>query len=83
MRKNRINDILEKEFSPEILNVYDDSDQHIGHSGARAEGETHYRIEIRAQSLEGKGRVQRERAVMASLQQEFETGLHALQVKFI
>lgn len=82
IRKERIYDCLIKNLSPQHLEVIDDSHLHIGHQGASPLGETHYRIIIKASDLP-LNRVQRERAVTQLLSTEFETGLHALQIKFI
>ena len=81
IRSERIRDILTEVFSPSALDVIDDSHKHAGHAGARPEGETHYTIKIVSAEFEGLSRVATQRAVMAALQTEFETGLHALSIK--
>jgi len=82
-RKDRIYNVIQKSLSPEGLNVIDDSHQHIGHQGAQPGGETHYRVEISCKELAEKSRVTRERTVTALLKEEFDTGLHALQIIFV
>lgn len=77
-RLQRMNAALEASFSPQSLVVTDESHRHAGHAGASPEGETHYRIEMRAESLRGLSRVEQHRRVNAALQGEFDTGLHAL-----
>ena len=80
-RSERIRDILAETFTPSALDVIDDSHKHAGHAGARPEGETHYTVKITSAAFEGMNRVAVQRAVMAALQEEFETGLHALSIK--
>lgn len=80
-RSERIRDILAETFTPSALDVIDDSHKHAGHAGARPEGETHYTVTITSAAFEGMNRVAVQRAVMAALQEEFETGLHALSIK--
>ena len=80
-RIERIRDTLERIFSPELLEVRDDSARHAGHAGASPEGETHFIVTIRAGAFAGMSRVAMHRAVNNALAPEFETGLHALTIK--
>tara|TARA_B100000686_G_scaffold240186_1_gene248660 strand:+ start:12266 stop:12532 length:267 start_codon:yes stop_codon:yes gene_type:complete len=82
-RKKRIEKLLMDNFSPKYINVVDDSISHIGHIGYQEGGETHYNIEIESEAFLGKNRVERERMVSKLLEKEFQTGLHALSLKFI
>lgn len=79
-RAERIEKLLRAKFIPHELQIHDDSDRHSGHSGARPEGETHFRIAMTAPSFSGLSRLERHRLVNSALQQEFETGLHAVQL---
>ena len=80
-RTPRIKSLLTKAFTPVSLEVVDDSARHAGHAGAAPGGETHYNVKIVSESFEGLSRVQIQRAVHMALQNEFETGLHALSIK--
>ncbi len=80
-RAERIETLLRAQFQPDMLEVIDESGLHAGHSGARPEGETHFRVRMRAAALTGLSRVARQRAVHAALDGEFETGLHALALE--
>jgi BolA protein len=80
-RSERIHKTLSDAFAPSALSVVDDSHKHAGHAGARPEGETHYTVTIATTEFEGMSRVAMQRAVMAILQPEFESGLHALSIK--
>jgi len=79
-RGRRISAKLEKEFSPSELQVIDESSQHAGHAGSRPEGETHFRVHIRAAAFAGKSRIERHRMVHRALAEELAGGLHALAI---
>ncbi len=80
-RETRILDSLERAFAPIELQVTDDSAKHVGHAGAQPGGETHYNVHIVAEAFIGQSRVAMQRAIMAALQAEFDSGLHALAIK--
>lgn len=80
-RRSRIENILTQAFAPASLVITDDSAKHAGHAGAAPGGETHYSVEIVAEAFAGLSRVQVQRTVMLVLQNEFDTGLHALALK--
>jgi BolA protein len=69
---------LEAAFSPQSLEVIDESEQHRGHGGWREGGETHFRIRMTAAAFDGLSRVERHRAVNRAVAQELEEGVHAL-----
>jgi BolA protein len=77
-RAARMERILRERFAPVALHINDDSALHAGHAGARAGGQTHYTVRLRAEAFEGLSRVARHRAVNDALAPEFATGLHAL-----
>ena len=72
---------LQAAFSPERLEVIDDSDKHAGHSGARSGGESHFTIKITAEGFRGLGRLQRQRQVYAALSEELAGQVHALSLQ--
>jgi BolA family transcriptional regulator, general stress-responsive regulator len=80
-RQTRIEDILTEAFAPVSLVITDESALHAGHAGAAPGGETHYSVEIVSEAFSGLSRVQVQRTVMLVLQNEFDTGLHALSLK--
>ena len=63
----RISAKLLQNFSPAALEVIDESHQHAGHSGARSDGESHFRVRIVAEAFRGKSRVDQHRMVNAAL----------------
>ncbi len=79
--RERMETKLTEAFAPEFLFIRDDSDRHAGHSGAHEEGETHFFVEIRAAAFEGKSRLERQRLIMKTLQEEMEERVHALSLK--
>ncbi|KQO49228.1 MULTISPECIES: BolA family transcriptional regulator [unclassified Methylobacterium] len=79
--KDWITGALDAQLAPQTLVVVDESHLHAGHSGARPEGETHFRVEIVSAAFEGKSRVERHRIVNGVLDEAFKRGLHALAVK--
>ena len=76
----RIETKLNQAFAPESLEVIDESDRHKGHSGARPEGETHFRIVMISTAFEGMGRIARQRMVNKTLKVELDGPVHALSM---
>lgn len=71
---------LTERFQPLRLDVIDESGRHVGHSGARPEGETHFAVTIVAAAFAGQSRVARQRLVYETLADELRTRVHALSV---
>ncbi len=72
---------LEHSFAPTSLEVIDESHQHAGHSGARADGESHFRVKIISESFRGKSRVEQHRMINALLAGELKERVHALAIQ--
>ncbi|MBA0625496.1 hypothetical protein Godav_010686 [Gossypium davidsonii] len=80
-RGMRIKEKLERELSPIELEVEDVSYQHAGHAGVRgSDGETHFNLRIVSKEFEGKSLVKRHRLVYSLLDEELQSGLHALSI---
>lgn len=79
-RHARILAILQQNFTPNTLELKDDSHKHHGHAGASPSGETHYDLLIEAEAFRSLSRVQCHQAIYKLLQPEFDTGLHALAI---
>lgn len=80
-RGKRIKEILERELSPVELNVEDISYQHAGHAGVRgSDGETHFNLKVVSKEFEGKSLVKRHRLIYNLLQEELQSGMHALSI---
>jgi len=67
-------------FSPESLEVVDESHRHEGHAGHRPGGETHFRVYIVANAFQGKSRIERHRMINSALAGELAGGVHALAI---
>lgn len=77
----RIHTLLNDAFSPEFLEVIDESAQHAGHAGARPGGETHFRVKMRAAAFSGLSRVQRHQKVYGVLAALMNNPIHALALE--
>tara|TARA_B100001971_G_C18088632_1_gene482261 strand:- start:102 stop:434 length:333 start_codon:yes stop_codon:yes gene_type:complete len=71
---------LVAEFAPSALEIEDQSESHRGHGGYREGGETHFHVQMRSASFDGKTRVARQRMVMRVLKDELEARVHALSL---
>jgi BolA protein len=79
--KDVITNKLSEAFSPESLDVSDESHLHEGHAGHRPGGETHFRVYIVSVAFEGKSRIERHRMINSALEAELKDGVHALAIK--
>ncbi len=71
---------LTEAFSPQSLDVLDESHQHEGHAGHRPGGQTHFRVYIVASAFKGKSRIERHRMINGILSDELAAGVHALAI---
>ncbi|WP_316977686.1 BolA family protein [Shumkonia mesophila] len=74
---------LTEAFRPSRLKVTDESHKHIGHAGARPEGESHFHVEIVSAAFAGKSRIERQRLIHAVLAAELASDVHALATKIL
>ena len=79
--KHTITNKLREAFTPESLDVIDESHLHEGHSGHRPGGETHFRVYIVSPAFEGKSRIERHRMINTLLAPELAGSVHALAIK--
>ncbi len=79
--KQTITEKLRAAFTPDHLDVIDESHLHEGHAGHRAGGETHFRVNIVADAFAGKGRIDRHRLINTALASELADRVHALAIK--
>jgi BolA family transcriptional regulator, general stress-responsive regulator len=64
-------------FTPDRLEIANDSAKHAGHGGDDGSGESHFSVLIRAPALAAMTRVARHRAVHAALG-DLNTRIHAI-----
>jgi BolA protein len=72
---------LETAFSPQRLELVDDSSRHAGHEGAREGGESHFTVTITSDAFAGRSRVERQRLINQVLRDELAGPVHALSIK--
>jgi len=78
MIKAKIQEILAKTFSPDFLEVIDESHKHSGHAGASQGG--HYQVIIVSKSFEGKKLLEAHRMIYKALE-PLKSSIHALAIK--
>ena len=78
--RDLITNKLTKAFTPQRLDVVDESHLHAGHAGHRPGGETHFRVYIVAEAFRGKSRLERHRMINDTLIGELQGGVHALAI---
>lgn len=79
--EDQISEKLRAVFSPEELQVLNESDQHAGHAGHDGTNESHFRVVIRADVFEEMSRLARHRAVHAALGKDLIARIHALALE--
>ncbi|ANT61153.1 MULTISPECIES: BolA family transcriptional regulator [Roseobacteraceae] len=79
-RAKLIESRLQDAFDPAELEVLDESQKHVGHSGYQEGGESHFHVRMRAAELGGMTRIQRHRAVHAALGEDLVAAIHALSL---
>lgn len=80
-RADRIRQKLETELEPMVLEIDDVSYQHAGHAAVSDEArETHFNVKIVSSKFEGRSLVKRHRFIYDLLQEELQSGLHALSI---
>lgn len=79
-RIDMIREKLTAAFSPEQLDIVDESHLHAGHPGARSGG-GHFVATIVSESFEGKNMLARHRMVYDALGDAMQTDIHALSIK--
>ena len=73
---------LEDALQPTILDVIDESADHIGHVGSNGTGRgTHFRVSIGGPVFVGCSRVVQHRLVYDALREFTSSGLHALAIE--
>jgi BolA family transcriptional regulator, general stress-responsive regulator len=74
---------LRAAFSPRVLSVIDESNQHHGHAGAHPSGESHFRVRIASDRFIGLTRVNQHRLVNEALAEELRVRVHALAIEIV
>jgi BolA protein len=78
-RVEEIRSRLQAAFTPESLDIEDESHKHAGHAGAQS-GKGHFNVSIVSDKFAGKTLIQRHRMVYKALGDYMETDIHALSI---
>ena len=78
-RVKLIEEKLTEAFSPEMLQVKDQSHLHAGHEGAKSGG-GHFDVRIVSAAFQGQRPLQRHRQVFDALGSMMEAEIHALRI---
>jgi BolA protein len=70
---------LERDLTPTLLEIVDDSSRHAGHAGAR-DGRGHFNVKVVSAKFAGAKRLERHRMVYAALGSLMQTDIHALSL---
>ena len=68
-------------FSPDVIEVIDESEQHRGHAGYQDGGESHWRVKISAPQFGDMSRINRHRAIHDALGKDIIARIHALAIE--
>ena len=71
---------LQDGLAPTRLDLEDESARHAGHAGARAGGESHFRVTIESDRFAGLSRIERQRLVHRLLADDLAGPVHALTI---
>jgi len=66
-------------FSPQQLDVVDDSSRHAGHAGAREGG--HFTVDLVSKAFSGRPQLERHKLVYAAVAPLMGRGVHALSIR--
>jgi BolA family transcriptional regulator, general stress-responsive regulator len=66
-------------LEPDLLEIYDESAEHVGHAGAQGGG-GHYQVLIVSRRFEGQARVTRHRMVYEALGAMMQQQIHAVAI---
>ncbi len=78
--QEKIEEILQKKYSPTYLRVENKSDLHKNHAGDDGSGETHFRIEITTSVFKKYNRLECHRMIYKSLNKLMNNPIHALEI---
>tara|TARA_B100000902_G_C27304029_1_gene914389 strand:+ start:31 stop:285 length:255 start_codon:yes stop_codon:yes gene_type:complete len=82
-RTKRIKNIIENNLLDYVVNIIDNSSLHKGHNNFNGDGETHILIELKKRKKIDINRLEIHKKINSLLKNEFNTGLHSLQIKII
>lgn len=72
---------LSTKFTPEYLQIIDDTDKHKTHLNTPYDKETHFSVFIVSPIFQSMNRIERHRAIMNLFEENLKDRLHALSIK--
>jgi len=66
-------------LEPELIEIYDESGEHVGHAGAQSGG-GHYQLTVVSSRFQGQSRIARHRMVYSALGSLMPSRIHALAI---
>ena len=82
-RTKRIKNILEKYFNGHTIIVRDNSHLHKGHNNFDGNNQTHILVQLKKNYKLELNRLEIHRKINSLLINEFDSGLHSLEIKII
>ena len=81
--KSEIFHKLNNYFKPTYLEILNESSLHSGHEHSPNNGNSHFFVEIKADSLTKLSRVEGQKLIYEVLSDEMKTKIHALRIKIL
>lgn len=76
--QDHLEEKIKQTFSPDFLQVENQSHLHAGHAGDDGSGESHFKLHIVSNAFSGLSRVARHKLVYELLETELKEHIHAL-----
>ena len=70
-----------EEFNPTYFELINESHKHIGHAGHDGSGDSHFKLIVASEALDGYSRVQAHRKINNVVKPLFDLGLHAFSIE--
>ena len=83
MNKSIIYQKLTDFFSPQYLEIINESHKHQGHSASPNTGNSHFSVVIKSQKLSNVSKLVGQRMIYRVLSEEMKKNIHALSIKII
>ncbi len=79
-RVEMIREKLESAFTPDQLDIIDESHLHAGHAGAK-DGKGHFNVLIVSDQFSGQSLIKRHKMIYEAVTDLMQTDIHALSIK--
>jgi len=83
MNESTIYQKLTDFFSPQHLEVINESHKHQGHSGSPNTGNSHFSVIIKSKKFNNVNKLVGQRMIYKVLNEEMKNSIHALSIKII